>query len=85
MLALAELERHVHGRCGMPLEDVLDPDADGDPITGRQARFYVPETPLVCHYCAVRDDRVKADHERYPDRPHQAALIWPVRDRGRNR
>jgi hypothetical protein len=85
MVSLAELERHVHGRCGMPLSDVIDSDSEMDPDTGRPARYQARPFPKVCHYCAARDDRVKADHEMYGARPHPQALLWIVDDLGKDR
>lgn len=86
MLALAELERHVHARCGMPLEDVLDPAAEGDPQLGIPAR-YKAGLPHRCWYCTARDiaaDEIRAEAAA-GRRSQVEALIVPVIDRGRDR
>lgn len=89
MAELGDIERMVHHRCGMPLEDVLDPDNAADPDRRRPERYVAGHFPKVCYYCAVRDDRIEADRrlneENKTQRAHPAALIWPVYDRGRDR
>lgn len=89
MLALAELERHVHARCGQPLEDVMDPDADRDPITGRRARYVPAPAPRRCFYCTAHDqgvEKIRAEVEEGTRLRHDVgALVVRVIDRGKDR
>jgi hypothetical protein len=82
MLVLADLERHVHARCGMPIEDVIDPMAEGDKMLGIPAR-YKASNPIRCWYCDARDQKTEQLQEeaREGKRYRVGALIVPVRDR----